>query len=61
MEPQACLPQDGKKYRFSDCTDGLSNTFLVGEGMPSRRIHMMYFHSPLSYGKYEFAAELLAS
>ena len=34
-----------EKYRFSDCTDGLSNTFLVGEGMPSRRIHMMYFHS----------------
>ncbi|MEA3341867.1 MAG: DUF1559 domain-containing protein, partial [Chloroflexota bacterium] len=32
-------------YRWRDCSDGLSNTFLMGEIMPSRRIHAMYFHS----------------
>jgi prepilin-type N-terminal cleavage/methylation domain-containing protein/prepilin-type processing-associated H-X9-DG protein len=32
-------------YRFGDCTDGLSKTFLIGETLPSRAIHAMYFHS----------------
>ena len=34
-----------KFYRFGDCSDGLSKTFLIGESLPSRRIHAMYFHS----------------
>ena len=34
-----------KTYRFSDCTDGLSNTILVGEVMPSVQKDFMLFHS----------------
>jgi len=34
-----------ESYRFKDCTDGLSNTFLMGETLPARRIHAFYFHS----------------
>ena len=32
-------------YSWGDCKDGLSSTFLIGEGLPSRRVHAMYFHS----------------
>jgi prepilin-type processing-associated H-X9-DG protein len=32
-------------YRFRDCTDGLSNTFLIGETLPARTVHAMYFNS----------------
>ena len=34
-----------KFYKFRDCTDGLSKTFMIGEALPSWRIHGMYFHS----------------
>ncbi|MCS7305150.1 MAG: DUF1559 domain-containing protein [Thermoguttaceae bacterium] len=30
-------------YSFQDCPDGLSNTFLLGESLPSYAIHHMYF------------------
>lgn len=32
-------------YGFEDCTDGLSNTFLVGEQLPVYNSFSMYFHS----------------
>src|SRR5690606_5072249 len=32
-------------YRFKHCTDGLSQTFLVGEVLPGLYIHHMLFHS----------------
>ncbi|NLE36730.1 MAG: DUF1559 domain-containing protein [Pirellulaceae bacterium] len=32
-------------YSWTDCTDGLSHTFLLGETLPARRIHAMYFTS----------------
>jgi len=32
-------------YSFAQCRDGLSNTFLLGETLPARRIHAMYFNS----------------
>ncbi|MBN2294670.1 MAG: DUF1559 domain-containing protein [Pirellulales bacterium] len=34
-----------KPYRFRDCSDGLSKTYMIGECLPSWRIHAMYFHS----------------
>jgi len=37
-----------KAYRFEDCRDGLSNTFLVGETIPSWTQFMMYFNSHLN-------------
>lgn len=35
-------------YRFRDCTDGLSNTFLLGEQLPLYDSLMMYFSSHLN-------------
>jgi len=32
-------------YRFRDCKDGLSNTFLLGENLPAYNSFSMYFHS----------------
>ncbi|HWL07040.1 MAG TPA: DUF1559 domain-containing protein [Planctomicrobium sp.] len=32
-------------YRFRDATDGLSNTFLIGENLPAYNSFSMYFHS----------------
>jgi len=37
-------------YRFADCSDGLSHTFLIGEQLPSYAQHMLYFHSHLTTG-----------
>jgi prepilin-type N-terminal cleavage/methylation domain-containing protein len=38
-------PGYGIAYQFSDCKDGLSNTFLLGEQLPSLNRHALYFHS----------------
>ena len=32
-------------YRIRDCTDGTSNTFLLGEQLPAISLHQMMFHS----------------
>ena len=37
-----------KCYRIRDCLDGTSNTFLLGETIPSWTQFMMYFNSHLS-------------
>jgi prepilin-type processing-associated H-X9-DG protein len=34
-----------KAYKFADCTDGLSNTFLMGEQLPAYAVFQMYFSS----------------
>jgi len=37
-------------YRFGDCGDGLSNTLIAGEVLPSLGIHHMLFHSHYNVG-----------
>tara|TARA_R110002095_G_scaffold133986_1_gene116277 strand:+ start:5306 stop:6253 length:948 start_codon:yes stop_codon:yes gene_type:complete len=37
-------------YRFRDCTDGLSNTFLIGETLPIYSSFNMYFASHMHIG-----------
>ncbi|MEX1224556.1 MAG: DUF1559 domain-containing protein [Pirellulales bacterium] len=37
-------------YSFSNCRDGLSNTFLLGEVLPSLAVHHMLFHSHYNVG-----------
>jgi prepilin-type N-terminal cleavage/methylation domain-containing protein/prepilin-type processing-associated H-X9-DG protein len=32
-------------YRIRDCSDGTSNTFLLGEQLPAISLHQMMFHS----------------
>ena len=39
-----------KTYSFASCVDGLSNTFLLGETIPSFTWSHMYFHSLLNCG-----------
>lgn len=39
-----------RTYAFADCRDGTTNTFLMGETLPSYGIHEMYFHSHRSCG-----------
>ncbi|WP_437204217.1 DUF1559 family PulG-like putative transporter [Planctomicrobium sp. SH664] len=39
-----------RAYRFSECTDGLSNTFLIGETLPIYSTFQMYFASHLHIG-----------
>jgi len=34
-----------KAYRIKDCSDGTSNTFLIGEQLPAISLHHMMFHS----------------
>ena len=34
-----------KAYRIKDCSDGTSNTFLLGEQLPAISLHHMMFHS----------------
>ena len=34
-----------KAYKIKDCSDGTSNTFLVGEQLPAISLHQMLFHS----------------
>jgi prepilin-type N-terminal cleavage/methylation domain-containing protein len=41
-------PGYGIAYRFADCSDGLSNTFLLGEQLPGYTQHALYFHSYLT-------------
>jgi prepilin-type N-terminal cleavage/methylation domain-containing protein/prepilin-type processing-associated H-X9-DG protein len=41
-------PGYGIAYNFNDCTDGLSNTFLIGEQLPGYTQHALYFHSYLT-------------
>ena len=41
-------PGDGIAHRFSECTDGLSSTFLFGEQLPAYAVHALYFHSHLT-------------
>ena len=41
-------PGNGIAYRFADCQDGLSNTFLIGEQLPGYAQHSLYFHSYLT-------------
>jgi prepilin-type processing-associated H-X9-DG protein len=38
---------DGDKYAYGvkDCTDGTSQTFLIGETLPHRALHSMLWHS----------------
>ena len=36
---------NGIAYRFRDCIDGLSKTFLIGERLPAIYIHGMLWHS----------------
>jgi prepilin-type N-terminal cleavage/methylation domain-containing protein/prepilin-type processing-associated H-X9-DG protein len=40
----------GIAYQIKDCTDGTSNTFLMGEQLPAISIHQMLFHSHLNLG-----------
>jgi prepilin-type N-terminal cleavage/methylation domain-containing protein/prepilin-type processing-associated H-X9-DG protein len=40
----------GIAYRIKDCTDGTSNTFLMGEQLPAISTHQMLFHSHLNLG-----------
>jgi prepilin-type N-terminal cleavage/methylation domain-containing protein len=46
------------RYKFKQCTDGLTNTFLIGETLPAYNSFHMYFashmnvastHSPINY------------
>ncbi len=37
-------------YSFDHCRDGLSNTFLAGEALPSLYLHRMLFHSHYNVG-----------
>jgi prepilin-type N-terminal cleavage/methylation domain-containing protein/prepilin-type processing-associated H-X9-DG protein len=46
--PGFFAPGNGISYRFGDCSDGLSSTFLLGEQLPRYAIHMLYFHSHLT-------------
>ncbi len=39
-----------RSYKFRDCTDGLSNTFLVGETLPIYSSLHMYFGSHMHVG-----------
>jgi prepilin-type N-terminal cleavage/methylation domain-containing protein len=41
-------------YRFKHCTDGLSNTYLVGEVLPNLYIHHMLFNSTYITGTTQF-------
>jgi prepilin-type N-terminal cleavage/methylation domain-containing protein/prepilin-type processing-associated H-X9-DG protein len=41
-------------YAFDDCRDGLSNTFLVGEVLPSLSLHHMLFHSHYNVGSMHY-------
>jgi len=43
-------PGYGIAYRFEECTDGLSNTLLLGEQLPGYAQHALYFHSHLTAG-----------
>lgn len=36
---------NGIAYCIKDCTDGTSKTFLVGEQLPHRALHLMLWHS----------------
>ena len=36
---------NGIAYRIKQCTDGTSKTFLIGECLPHRSIHVMLWHS----------------